>query len=50
MKIEYIQCLLLNKKNVKAKRQLSELKKENPIYNSLSIELLMEGYKEFTSN
>jgi len=49
LELNYIQCLYLNKQRKKAKKKLEALKANNshdPFYESLTMELLMEGYHE----
>jgi predicted Zn-dependent protease len=49
LELEYIECLVLNNQKKKASSRLIELKKnntENPFYNNLTINILMEGHSK----
>ncbi len=50
LELHYIECLYLNNQKDKANKKLEELKannNQNPFYDDLTIEILMEGYREF---
>jgi tetratricopeptide (TPR) repeat protein len=49
LEMHYIECLYLNNQKKKAEKKLEELKannKQDPFYNGLTMEILMEGYRE----
>ena len=49
LELHYIECLYLNNKKNKANKKLEELKannKQDDFYNGLTMEILMEGYRE----